>query len=1054
MMNAGASLRARAPSRVVGRLLLAAALVGSFPDPRPLQAAELEVAAGEPAAAVWSVPTNAQCGEPFTAKLEIRDRFGNVVTDADKRGLEFEIFVAGRGEIWPKSVPARSFARGVADVQLIYKVSERIELIAKSVRKDRTAPALEGRSAPFHVAAGKLAELRVVKPISARAGMPFRVTIMALDAFGNPIKDFNARTDGVVLSADGSGRFTPTRVSAESFTDGVAEISASYTGAGEIDLRAKDPKSGVAGKSPGKLTVGAGEPSKFQITAPAAAFVDEPFDIAVTAMDAYGNVVLDYDAIGTLIFIGCDGTVLPTPSEVSAKSFVKGVAFVRVSYSRNENITLSVTEPGTSRIGVSGPVDVQAGRARRLEVSAVDAAFAGEPFVVKIRAVDSRGNVAKSPESKIILSVLGSVRTTPIELTPASFQNGVAERKMTYYVAEEIRVVAQDAAGLLAAEPTPVRIRPGKVAMIEPAAPAHVTAGSGVAVTLTALDAYKNPVFQFDQGVVLARVEGPESPPGLEIPASSFSQGKFSVSLPYFRAGTVRISAELLGGPGKRTMSSPIEILPAALYRFDVATPVQTQAGTPFRITVTARDAYDNPVIDYDKTGGGVEIHSSGIGEVQPGQIAPAAFKNGAASVEIRSYAAERITLTARERFGSAEGRSGLVKIAAGPLAQFLVSAAPKVRAGEAFPIRIEAQDMYYNLIREFDLPGRIYLMSSGAGKVTPDAITSAEFVEGIAIVSASITAAGRTELTVFTDNRKSTGRSNPIQVLPGSPSSFRVDVLDPVTAGEPFRVRVTSQDAFGNPIEDALSIDRPVRLEVFGPGIRPNPIAPAAFLPSLFTRGIAEGYLVYPEAGRITIQVKGGGPEPVRSTLDREAPWQTQIEGLFMKRGSDQTDIFVLANGPIEYRASQPTPFGAGTSALVVTIPNASVLRPLNYDVLDLPGLRAVKLGSDVGESARLVLKLDAAYGYSIESRQNLLHVTLRSGPAAGAPTLTLPPSMQPAAKSPVPSLDEIQKLVDRGEYRTARRAVELFLAAHPGHPDATAMRTRLEKVLKVLGE
>lgn len=1038
-------------STVCRTAIVLAALVACFRS-APADAAELEVSAGEPAAVVWTVPASAACGEPFTAKLEVRDRYGNVVTDADRRGIGFELSVAGRGEIWPKTVLPMSFTRGVAELQMTYKVAERIELVARSTAALSSGRGrLEGRSAPFHVSAGKLSELRVIKPASARAGSPFRITVVAMDAFGNQIKDFNARIDGVVLSTDGIGRLDPSRIPAESFVDGVADVSVIYSATGDIELRAREPKAGVAGRTATKISVGAGDPARFKFAAPAVAFVDEPFDVAITAMDALGNVVLDYDALGTVVYLGSDGSVRPSPSEVPAKLFVKGVAFLKVSYSRTEQIVLSASEPGTPRAGASDAVDIQAGRPRRFEVITAGDVRAGVSFSVKIRAVDARGNASKPPDEKMTLAIIGSVGTTPLDIPQSAFKNEWAERKVSYTVAEDIQLVAQTASGIVRSEPAHVRVMPGPIEVVEAVTPPSAMAGAGIAVNLTAMDAYRNAVTDVNAAVI-ARVEGAESPPAMEVPPFSFSQGKAAVALSYFRAGTIRVTTELADGRGRRFVSGAVEILPAALHHFDLSLPTRAQAGVPFRLTVTARDAYGNILVDYNRSGGGVQLHSSGIGDVQPSQVTPAAFKNGVAQIDMRSYAAERISLTAGERYGSATGQSGLLTITAGPLAHFVVSVAPKVRAGEPFPVRIEAQDVYYNLIRDFDMPGRIHLSASGQGKILPDVIGSSEFTDGVAVLSAAVTAAGKTELIVSTEDKKSSGRSNPIQILPTGAASFRVEVLDAVTAGEPFRVRVAALDPYGNPVEDPQNIGRPVRLEVAGPGTRANPITPSLFVPQLFTRGVAEGYLVYPEAGRVTVQVKGGAGSG--SFRDAGLPeWRPQVEGLFFKSTADRSDVFVLATGPLEYRASQPTQFGAGLTALAITLPNASALRAFDYEALDIPGIRAAKLVADAGDVARIVLKMDATYGYSIATRANMLQVTIRPGGPAQPPTLTSP-AIDKSPAPGVPSLTDIQALIDRTEYRTARQAIEQFLTAHPGHPEATALRARLEKVLKIIGE
>ncbi len=1026
---------------VVLAVLFAAGLAAMFAAQSG--AAELDVSAGEPATVGISVPANASAGEPFTAKVEVRDRFGNVVTDYDRRGAGFELSVVGRGEIWPKTVQPKLFDKGVADVQIVYRVAERIEITVKSLKSGTEK--LEGRSAPFNVAAGKLSDLRVITPMSARAGSPFRVTLMALDAYGNVIKDFQQRTDGVVLSIDGPGALTPARVPSSSFAEGTTEASVTYTGTGEADLRARDPKSNVTGKSPSKIKIGAGDPASFKLTAPESVFVDEPFDIAVTALDRFGNVVLDYDAVGTVVYLGADGTLAPSPSEVSARKFSQGVAFVKISYGRPENISLAASEPGTQRLGASGRIDVKPGRPKQIEIAAPAAADAGSPFTVTLRTLDSRGNVTTAPVAKISLSVLGSIGTTPIDLTGAMFKNGAAERKLTYNIAEEIVLTAKDAAGELRADPVRVRVKPGPISTVDLATPPAAAAGAGIAVTVTAMDEFHNVVTDVDAAIGPIRlfVDGPDAVAPTEVQPAAFSQGKAAVTVPHFRAAAVRVVAEVRG---KRVTSGAVEIVPGPLHHFDVATPVQSRAGEPFSLTVTARDAYGNTVTDYNRTGSGAQIQSTGVGEIQPGSVSTSAFRNGVAQADIRSFVAERIVLTVFERFGSATGRSAPVRVAPGPLAHFLVSVSPKIRAGELFPIRIEAQDMYYNVLKDFSYPGRVRLSATGQSTIVPNEIGAADFGEGIAVVQAYVTGSGATELSATTDDKRASGRSNPFQVVASTASTYRVDVLDAVRAGEPFRIRVTAQDAYGNVADDPKSIGGPLRLDVTAAAIPANSISPATLSPALFSRGIAEAFVVFPQAGRITIQVKSSG-----AAAESAADWKPQVDGLFFKAAAAQTDIYLLASGPLEYRAAEPVNYVTGVQTLVVHLPNSSVLRSFDYDALTLPGLRGARVAEDVGMPPRLILKFDAAWQPAIEAKANMIHVTLRPAGTAGAAMYLPGPS---EATSGIPSLDDVQAMIDRGEYRAARKAIELYLSAHPGHPEAAAMRSRLEKVLRVLGE
>jgi len=1014
---------------------------------------ELEVSAGDAAEAVWIVPVKVQAGEAFTARLEIRDRYGNVVTDYGRRGRGFEILSTGRGELWPKAVAAKQFERGVAEIQLVYKIAERIELIARTATGP--GPRLEAKSIPFYVSPGKLAELRVVSPASARAGVPFRVTIVALDASGNQVRDFADRTDGVILSTDGLGVLSPVRIPAIQFREGLAELTVTYSATGDIDLRVKDSRSAVAGKSAAKIKVGAGEPVKFLVTAPGRAIADESFDIAITAVDAFGNAVLDYDAIGTMVFLGADGSVLPRPSEIPAKKFAQGVAYVQVTYSQPENVALAVSEPGTTRGGQSGRIDIQSGGARAFEVIAPEAVEAGSPFTVKVRAIDARGNPApRPPDGRIILSILGSVGTTPIELSSSAFKNGQIEHRVSYNVAEEILLSAQDGVGAVRSEPAKVTVRPGPVATVEAQVPYTASAGAGVPVNLLLLDAFRNPVSESPRwsGRILIRTEGPEVMSPVEVGPEAFVKGKATATIPYFRSGKVSVAADVFTGAGRpvRVSVGSLDVIPAPLHHFDVMAPGQAAAGKPFRIAVTARDAYGNPVIDYDRTGGGITIQSSGIADLQPSQVTPASFKTGVAQVELRTFATERITLTVSEKFGSVSGKSGQIQIIASPLSHFLVSASPKVRAGEMFPVRIEAQDMYYNIIKDFTIPGRIRLSASNQTRVVPADIDAGDFTDGVSIIQTTLTTAGTSELVVSSEDGRASGRSNAFRVMPSAASSYKAEVLDPVTAGEPFRVRVSALDAYGNPVDDPKAIGRPAKLEVLAPLADAQAVTPTTISPLLFSRGIAEAYLALPQAGRVTIQVKSGG------VMFREmevGEWRSQIEGLFFKSDVNQTELFLLANGPLEYRAAQPTQFQTGVNSLVITLPSATLLRPYDYEDLNLPGLKAAKLTAESGAAPRLVLKVDASYGYGVLVRSNLLQVTLRAGAPQGPVMLSTPAGDQIHQPSG-PTLAEIQRMVDRGEYKEARRNIDVFLSAHPGHPEAAMIRARLDKVLRVLGQ
>jgi RHS repeat-associated protein len=143
---------------------------------------------------------------------------------------------------------------------------------------------------------------------SVTAGVPFSVTVTALDADGNVITDYvgvvHFSSSDLLAGLPDDYRFTADDGGVHTF-DGLFLIRA-----GDQWLRVVDPDTSVGGYT--VVTVLPAPTDHFRVTVVRGVVSGMPFDITVTALDPYGNVDVNYT--GTVTFSSADqdpGVILP-----------------------------------------------------------------------------------------------------------------------------------------------------------------------------------------------------------------------------------------------------------------------------------------------------------------------------------------------------------------------------------------------------------------------------------------------------------------------------------------------------------------------------------------------------------------------------------------------------------------------------------------------------------------------------------------------------------------------------------------------------------------------
>jgi hypothetical protein len=253
------------------------------------------------------------------------------------------------------------------------------------------------------------------------------VTVTALDAAGKPTPGYTG-TVHFTSSDAGPGRVLPADYTFVAADNGVHTFTAGVTlvTAGGQTVTATDTSTGSMTGS-ATVTVSAAAATHLRVTAPGSATAGSPFDVTVTALDPFNNVVTNY--AGTVRFTKSDGgagSAVPADytfvsGDAGTHTFTRGVTLVTAGAQ-----TVTATDAGGSVTG-SAAVSVGAAATSHLGVSGPATATAGAAFSVTVKALDLLGNVATDYTGTVhfVKSDGGPGSAVPADYTFVPADNGV-----------------------------------------------------------------------------------------------------------------------------------------------------------------------------------------------------------------------------------------------------------------------------------------------------------------------------------------------------------------------------------------------------------------------------------------------------------------------------------------------------------------------------------------------------------------------------------------------------------------------------------------------------
>jgi len=667
-------------------------------------------------------------------------------------------------------------------------------------------------------------------PASVVAGTAIDFELVARDASGNVFEDFTGtvsfRSSDPAASLPGSYTFTTADAGRHSFGGIVLETAGDETLTATSGAIASDVTIAVAAAAFDRLQV--------DIAAVVTAGDEVPF--SVTAQDEYGNTIEDY---AETLTITASDPLAAAPALLTPDPLTPGEYAGTLTAGRSGDQTLTATDGD----GLTASADymVNAGPATALELAAPASIGASIAFSATVTARDALGNDAEGYTGNVTLTssdadaVLpaahafiaankGSYTFTGVRLGTTGSQSLTATGGAFSDVAT-INVIAGDAASLVITN-----------------APTTVVAGVPFSLTIEFRDDAGNLAGNTTRALAV-RGEGGDL---RTLSANTATVVITNIVLTEAGPGaTVTVSATELG----LNDTTDIAVTPGPATQLSISGPASATAGTPFSVTVSARDEYDNVALDYR---GGVRFTSNDP-STDPLPVLPADYTFTAADLGTHTFAngvtlysggpaPMRVTVTDLTPLATPSATLE-VAIGGGVATRIELTGPSTTVAGAPFEVTATAYDGNGNIANGYT-GTVVFSATSIAGRPAPGLPTTYKFVaadggrrtftgsERVTLFGAGdvvVTVTDQTPITAPTATLAVRVTAGPVAGL----AVTRIGSGNPL-AGVPFSITVSAIDAHGNA---AAGYTGRVVFTSDDPRTAPAPTLPAAYT---FTAGDA----------------------------------------------------------------------------------------------------------------------------------------------------------------------------------------------------------------------
>jgi hypothetical protein len=482
---------------------------------------------------VAGFPTMPTAGVAGTFTVTAKDRFGNTVTTYTGT---VHFTSSDPQAALPDDYAFTAADAGVHTFSATLKTAGTQSLTAT----DRTIAGVTGTQSGIAVNPAAATTLALTGLASSVvAGTPLNLTITAKDAYGNVATGYA----GTVTFSSTDGNATlPADYTFTAGDHGVHTFAgATLQTAGTRFIIANDTANNqIYGVALAHVTAAAAD--HFLVTTSvdgSSTVAGTPFDMTITAQDAYGNTVTDYS--GTVTFSSQDpsGAVLPddytfTPADHGTATFAGGVTLFTAG-------TWDVTATATGS-GITGTdnVTVTAAAADHFDVVVPASSVAGQSFDVLVVARDPYGNLDTNYQGTVTFSSTDTAASLPDDYAFTADDAGMHlfSGGATLFTAGSQDLTVTDTDSGITGTGT-VLVTPAAADHFQILAPAQAASGTAFDVTVVALDPYGNVDVNY-QGTIHFSSTDPD--PGVVLPDDYTFTGD-DQGMHTFAAGVTLITA-------------------------------------------------------------------------------------------------------------------------------------------------------------------------------------------------------------------------------------------------------------------------------------------------------------------------------------------------------------------------------------------------------------------------------------------------------------------------------------------------------------------------------
>lgn len=602
------------------------------------------------------------------------------------------------------------------------------------------------------------------------AGLPFTITITAIDNTGGTLTNFN---DTAMLK-ELSDTILPKTTT--NFISGIWQGQVSITKAGTTSIIVSyADKFGTSNQ----FNIISGTPTKFSVYPQEAINIPagESLDITAQLVDTYDNPVNLAGITSELEITVLEGTpgILSTTTIITNESGQIGTITYQPSTNAGDKVKIVLQSDTFSLLhSYSGTITTLPASLDHFVFETIGTQTAGIDFLIKIMAKDVYENT--TPFDGIVSLVDLTNNLNPKQTTP--FTNGIWQGFGSITIAGKTDITA--IYNEIISISNEFIVRGVELDYFVISTITTQTAGVDFTITITAKDRFGNIADEFNDTANLMDLSKTIFP----IHTTNFTSGIWHGTVGITKSGTTTITVSYYDKSGT---SNPFFITSGAIDHFVLSTITNQIAGVNFDIIIEARDKYDNIVTSFtDKV-----LLTDSSQSIVP--TISGNFSNGLWVGEVGIIKAGTTTIFAN--YQDKKGTSNPFLVHPGYLDHFIFTPITDQIAGEEFNITIIACDIYRNTVTTYI--GNNTLIDT-TGSIIPIMTTS--FIDGVLKDFPVTIFIARDNIQITTTGDGKEGRSNPFSVSAGTLDHFKIgEILSPQKAGKHFHITISAMDKSGN---------------------------------------------------------------------------------------------------------------------------------------------------------------------------------------------------------------------------------------------------------------